>query len=59
MGAWSFVEPYLEDVLREIKHKPSARARYVGRLAAAAPATGSAKRHAAEQAALVNEALTV
>jgi len=32
---------------------------YAGRTAAASPATGSAKIHAREQAALVDEALTV
>jgi len=35
------------------------RPRYVGRAAAASPATGLAKTHIAEQAALVNEALSV
>jgi 2-oxoglutarate dehydrogenase E1 component len=35
------------------------RPRYVGRKAAASPATGLAKTHNAEQAALVNEALSV
>jgi 2-oxoglutarate dehydrogenase E1 component len=39
MGAWSFVEPYLEWVLHRIdaKHR---RPRYVGRPASAATATG-------------------
>ena len=35
------------------------RPRYVGRVPAASPATGQARVHAAEQAALVNDALTV
>jgi 2-oxoglutarate dehydrogenase E1 component len=35
------------------------RPRYVGRKAAASPASGLAKVFAAEQAALVNEALSV
>ena len=34
-----------------------ARAEYAGRAAAASPATGSAKRHASEQEALLNAAL--
>jgi 2-oxoglutarate dehydrogenase E1 component len=35
------------------------RPRYAGRLAAASPATGLAKRHAAQQAALVADALSL
>ncbi|WP_372802535.1 2-oxoglutarate dehydrogenase E1 component [Paracoccus seriniphilus] len=57
-GAWSFVEPYLEWVLERLGAKHS-RARYVGRNAAASPATGLASRHKAEQEALVNEALVI
>ncbi len=56
-GAWFFVDRRIERVLEELSHKPNGRPRYVGREAAASPATGSAKRHAAEQSALVNEAL--
>ncbi len=59
MGGWFFVEPLIEDVLRDIKHKPCARPRYIGRIAAASPATGLLKRHQAEQAALVNEGLSI
>ena len=57
-GGWTFVEPNLEWVLSRINAK-HARARYVGRAAAASPATGLASRHKAEQEALVNEAITV
>ncbi len=57
-GAWSFAEPYIEETLSRIKHK-SARPRYIGREASAAPATGLNSRHVAEQNKLVNEALTV
>lgn len=57
-GGWTFVNPLLEDTLTEAGHKGK-RFAYVGRAAAAAPATGYAKRHAEEQAALVGEALTV
>ncbi|MDB5531648.1 MAG: sucA [Devosia sp.] len=57
-GAWLFVDRLIEDVLTGLKHK-AARPKYVGRVAAAAPATGLAKRHAAEQAKLVDEALKV
>ncbi|MBU3029943.1 2-oxoglutarate dehydrogenase E1 component [Paracoccus marinaquae] len=57
-GGWTFVDPYLEWVLERLgsKHR---RARYVGRNAAASPATGLASRHKAEQDALVNEALDI
>ncbi len=57
-GAWHFVDRRIEAVLSEIKHK-AGRPRYIGRVASASPATGSAKKHAAEQAALVDEALKV
>lgn len=49
-GAWSFVAPLIEEEL-------GVRAEYVGRAAAAATATGLARRHAAEQTKLVQEAL--
>lgn len=55
-GAWSFVEPYIEQSLADAGVKPN-RARYAGRAASASPATGLAKRHVAEQGALVADAL--
>ncbi len=58
MGAWTFVEPEIETVLTKLKHKVK-RAKYVGRIAAASPATGILKRHLAEQAKLIDEALTL
>ncbi|MCR9254511.1 MAG: 2-oxoglutarate dehydrogenase E1 component [Alphaproteobacteria bacterium] len=58
MGAWHFIDRRLERVLKEIGAKHD-RPRYVGRAEAASPATGIAKRHQAEQAALVDEALTI
>jgi 2-oxoglutarate dehydrogenase E1 component len=57
MGAWSYVDRRIEAVLGEIDIAAK-RARYVGRHEAASPATGSAKKHAAQQAALVRAALT-
>ena len=57
-GGWTFVEPYIEWVLERLGAKHG-RARYVGRNAAASPATGLASRHKAEQQALVNEALNI
>jgi len=56
MGGWTFVEPWIEEVLNDVdaKHK---RPRYVGRVAAASPATGLLKRHIEQQKALVDDAL--
>ncbi|MEM6888651.1 MAG: 2-oxoglutarate dehydrogenase E1 component [Pseudomonadota bacterium] len=57
-GAWSFIEPNIEWVLGRIKSK-YLRPRYVGRATSASPATGLSSQHKAQQAALVNEALSV
>ncbi len=57
-GSWFFVNPLLEDTLAVAGFKGQ-RFKFVGRAPAAAPATGYAKRHAEEQAALVNDALTL
>ena len=58
MGAWSFVDRKIERTLGTIGHR-CARPEYVGRDAAASPATGLAKVHAAQQAALVARALAL
>jgi 2-oxoglutarate dehydrogenase E1 component len=58
MGAWNYVDRRLEKVLAELDGAAK-RPRYVGRAAAASPATGSARAHAAQQAALVADALGV
>jgi 2-oxoglutarate dehydrogenase E1 component len=55
-GYWAHVEPRIERRLGEAGLKPK-RPTYAGRPASASPATGLAKRHAAEQAALIAEAL--
>jgi 2-oxoglutarate dehydrogenase E1 component len=55
-GSWFFVDALIEDCLASAKSKPT-RARYAGRKASASTATGLAKRHQAEQAALVADAL--
>ena len=55
-GAWSFVEPFIEECLVEAGGVVK-RPRYAGRAAAASPATGLMKRHQMEQAALVADAL--
>ncbi len=49
MGAWTFVAPLFANL--------GANVRYVGRAEAASPATGSHKRHAQEQQAIVDDAL--
>ena len=46
MGAWNFVDRRIEKVLGRLESK-ARRPRYVGRDAAASPATGSARMHAA------------
>jgi 2-oxoglutarate dehydrogenase E1 component len=56
MGSWSFVDRRIERVLTALGNKAS-RPIYAGRTAAASPATGLARTHATEQAALVREAL--
>ncbi|WP_319519103.1 2-oxoglutarate dehydrogenase E1 component [uncultured Martelella sp.] len=56
MGAWSFIEPYLEWVLTHIDAKHS-RVRYAGRAAAASTATGLMSRHQAQLAAFLDDAL--
>jgi 2-oxoglutarate dehydrogenase E1 component len=55
-GAWHFVEDLLEQSLKDAGFE-GMRAQYAGRDSSASPATGLAKRHAAEQAALIAAAL--
>ena len=57
MGAWHFIEPYLEWVLNQI-HAPNRRPRYAGRAAAAATATGLMSKHLAQLKAFLDEALS-
>jgi 2-oxoglutarate dehydrogenase E1 component len=54
MGSWSFVEPYLEWVLAQVGGK-SKRARYAGRPASAATATGLMSKHLAQLKAFLDE----
>jgi 2-oxoglutarate dehydrogenase E1 component len=58
MGAWNFVDRRIERVLTALKAKAK-RPEFAGRVAAASPATGLAKVHASEQAALVRAALGI
>ena len=57
-GGWSFVEPNLEWSLNRVEAKYK-RARYIGRAAAASPATGLATQHKKQQEMIINEALTI
>jgi 2-oxoglutarate dehydrogenase E1 component len=52
MGAWSFVGERMQDL-----EEATGRLAYVGRPRSPSPATGSNRRHLAEQEALVREAL--
>jgi 2-oxoglutarate dehydrogenase E1 component len=58
MGAWSFVDRRLEDVLAPLG-VAARRPIYVGRDDAASPATGQARVHVAEQTRLVRRALGI
>jgi 2-oxoglutarate dehydrogenase E1 component len=57
-GSWSFIEPNIEWVLGRIGARHP-RPIYAGRATSASPATGLASQHKAQQAALVNDALTI
>ena len=56
MGSWSHVDPYLEWVLGQVGGK-STRARYTGRPASAATATGLMSKHLAQLNAFLEDAL--
>jgi len=58
MGAWSFIDRRLEDLMSEVRGA-NLRPDYAGRPEAASPATGSFNRHVREQKALVDAALTL
>ncbi|MFC0284419.1 2-oxoglutarate dehydrogenase E1 component [Camelimonas abortus] len=55
MGAWTFVQPYLEWVLEHC-NAPVKRPRYVGRPAAASPAVGQMSKHLAQLQAFLDDA---
>ncbi len=55
MGAYSFIEPFLEESLIAIGAK-NTRARYIGRPAAASTATGISTKHKKEQQAILDGA---
>ena len=56
MGAWTFVEPYLEFCFDKAGAKMT-RPRYAGRPASASTATGNLAKHKQQQSALIDEAL--
>ncbi|MGE0665931.1 MAG: 2-oxoglutarate dehydrogenase E1 component [Sphingomonadales bacterium] len=56
MGSWTFVEPFIEKTLEDLDHFVK-RPVYVGRKAAASPATGLLSRHKEQQARIVHDAL--
>ncbi|MCG6859513.1 MAG: 2-oxoglutarate dehydrogenase E1 component [Salaquimonas sp.] len=56
MGAWGFIEPYLEWVFAHINAK-NKRARYAGRPASASPATGLMSKHLSQLNAFLEDAL--
>ena len=57
-GSWSFLLEPLQEILVEIG-RGDLRLKYAGRDAAAAPATGSAKKHVQQQKQLIDDALSV
>lgn len=56
MGAWSFIDPYLEWVLDHIE-ADKRRVRYAGRPAAASPAAGTMSTHLKQLEAFLEDAL--
>ena len=56
MGAWSYVEPYLEWALTQAGGVTK-RARYAGRPASASTAAGTMSKHLAQLKTLLDEAL--
>ncbi|MEE8500253.1 MAG: 2-oxoglutarate dehydrogenase E1 component, partial [Kiloniellales bacterium] len=58
MGPWPFVADFIREIAAEAGVEDT-RLRYAGRASAGSPATGQAKRHQVEQAALIDDALSV
>ncbi len=58
MGPWSFVADFIREVAADAGVEDT-RLRYAGRASAGSPATGQAQRHKVEQAALIDDALTL
>jgi 2-oxoglutarate dehydrogenase E1 component len=58
MGAWFFVQNWLEECFRLADMKNVSRPSYIGRPPSASPATGLNKTHVKEQDILCRKALT-
>lgn len=58
MGAWAFVQPYVEWVLEQLGREGE-RPRYVGRAASASTATGLMRSHLAQLQAFLDDAFDV
>ena len=59
MGGWTFMQAYIDDLLEKMHGTCEKRVHYVGRMASASTATGSARVHQAEQERLISKALDV
>jgi 2-oxoglutarate dehydrogenase E1 component len=57
MGAWSFVQPYIDWVLDQM-NRHGERPRYIGRPASASTATGLMRTHIAQLQTLLDEAFS-
>ncbi|MEN8181109.1 MAG: 2-oxoglutarate dehydrogenase E1 component [Myxococcota bacterium] len=58
MGAWNVASSFVQEVAEQLGCKHPLP-RYAGRPTAASPATGSSEAHRAEQARLIDDALTI
>ncbi|KAG0124893.1 thiamine diphosphate-binding protein [Tuber indicum] len=58
-GAWTFVQPRLETILRQTDNHSAKHVKYAGRAPSASVATGMKSTHLKEEQALVNDALGI
>ncbi|KAG0644414.1 thiamine diphosphate-binding protein [Tuber brumale] len=58
-GAWTFVQPRLETILRQTDNHSEKHVKYAGRAPSASVATGMKSTHLKEEQALVNDALGI
>ena len=57
MGAWTYIQSYINSALRSVFGAEHPQLEYIGRTPSASPATGSAMVHKLEQDQIVHEAL--
>ncbi len=57
MGAWVFIQPYLNDIIKECQFNINLR--YAGRIEASSPATGYLKIHNQQQENLLKQAFNI